>query len=112
MKGGAAGGAGGGMGDIVRRAQEAQKNLSRVQEDLRGRVVDASSGGGAVTAFVNGQQELVKISIKPEVVDPADVAMLEDLVAAAVKQALEKSKKLMQEEMAKAMGGFKVPGLF
>ena len=100
------------MGDIVRRAQEAQKNLSRVQEDLRGRVVDASSGGGAVTAYVNGQQELVKISIKPEVVDPKDVAMLEDLVAAAVRQALEKSKKMMQDEMSRAMGGFKVPGLF
>ncbi|MCK6481957.1 MAG: YbaB/EbfC family nucleoid-associated protein [Planctomycetes bacterium] len=109
MKGGAAGG---GMGDIVRRAQEAQRNLSKVQDDLRERVVDASSGGGAVTAFVNGQQEIVKISIKPEVVDPADVAMLEDLVTAAVKQALEKSKKMMQEEMSRAMGGFKVPGLF
>lgn len=110
MKGGAGGG--GGMGDIVRRAQEAQKNLSRIQEDLRGRVVDASSGGGAVTAFVNGQQELVKITIRKEVVDPEDVAMLEDLVAAAVKQALEKSKKMMQDEMGRAMGGFKVPGLF
>jgi hypothetical protein len=109
---GMGGGGGGGMGDIVRRAQEAQKNLSKVQDDLRQRVVDASSGGGAVTAFVNGQQELVKITIKPEVVDPADVGMLEDLVTAAVKQALEKSKKLMQDEMGKAMGGLKVPGLF
>lgn len=113
MKGLAGGGAGGGgMGDIVRRAQEAQKNLAKVQEDLKQRVVDASSGGGAVTAYVNGQQELVKIAIKPEVVDPGDVGMLEDLVAAAVRGALEKSKKLMQDEMGKAMGGLKVPGLF
>ena len=113
MKGlGGGGGGPGGMGDIVKRAQEAQKNLARIQEDLRERVVDASSGGGAVTAYVNGQQELVKITIKPEVVDPADVGMLEDLVAAAVKQALEKSRKLMQEEMGKAMGGLHVPGLF
>ena len=106
------GGGGGGMGDIVRRAQEAQRNLSKVQDDLRERVVEASSGGGAVTAYVNGQQEVVKISIKPEVVDPEDVAMLEDLVAAAMRQALEKSKKMMQDEMSRAMGGFKVPGLF
>lgn len=106
-------GAGGGnMGDIVRRAQEAQKNLSRVQDDLRDRVVEASSGGGAVTAYVNGQQEMVKITIKPEVVDPEDVALLEDLVAAAVREAVDKSKKMMQEEMSRAMGGFKVPGLF
>lgn len=109
---GMGGGAGGGMGDLVRRAQEAQKNLAKVQEDLKGRVVDASSGGGAVTAFVNGRQELVKITIKPEVVDPGDVGMLEDLVAAAVREAVEKSKKMMQDEMGKAMGGLKVPGLF
>ncbi len=110
MKGfGGGGGGAGGMGDIVRKAQEAQKNLAKIQEDLRERVVEASSGGGAVTAFVNGQQELVKITIKPE--DPEDVAMLEDLVAAALRQALEKSKKLMQEEMGKAMGGLRIPGL-
>jgi len=112
MKGMGGPAAGGGMGDIVRRAQEAQKNLAKVQEDLKGRVVDASSGGGAVTVFVNGQQELVKITIKPEVVDPSDVGMLEDLVTAAVKQAMEKSKKLMQDEMGKVMGGLKVPGLW
>jgi hypothetical protein len=112
LGGGGGGGGAGGMGDIVRRAQEAQKNLAKIQEDLKDRIVDASSGGGAVTAYVNGQQELVKIAIKPEVVDPKDVAMLEDLVAAAVRSALEKSKKLMQDEMSRAMGGLKVPGLF
>lgn len=106
------GGGGGGMGDIVRRAQEAQKNLAKIQEDLKDRVVDASSGGGAVTAYVNGQQEFLKIAIKPEVVDPDDVAMLEDLVAAAVRQALEKSKKLSQDEMSRAMGGMRLPGIF
>ena len=106
------GGGPGGMGDLVRQAQQAQKNLQKVQEDLRQRVVEGRAGGGAVTAFVNGQQELVKIAIKPEVVDPADVAMLEDLVAAAVRAGLEASKKMMQEEMAKAMGGMRVPGLF
>ena len=65
-----------------------------------------------MTAYVNGQQELVKISIKPEVVDPEDVGMLEDLVSAAVREAIEKSRKMMQEEMSRAMGGLKVPGLF
>jgi DNA-binding YbaB/EbfC family protein len=102
----------GGMGDIVRRAQEAQKNLTKIQDDLRERVIEATSGGGAVTVFVNGQQEVVKLVIKPEVVDPADVAMLEDLVTAALREAMEKSKKMMQEEMSRAMGGFRVPGLF
>jgi len=105
-------GGGGGMGDLVRQAQQAQKNLAKVQEDLRGRVVEGRAGGGAVTAFVNGQQELVKITIKPEVVDPSDVAMLEDLVAAAVRQGVEESKKMMQAEMSRAMGGLRVPGLF
>ncbi len=107
MKGGM-----GGMGDLVRKAQEAQKNIQRVQDDLRDRVVEGRAGGGAVCAFVNGQQELVKVTIKPEVVDPADVAMLEDLVSAAVREALAASKKLMQEEMNRAMGGMRVPGLF
>ena len=110
MKGGPS--AGGGMGDLVRRAQEAQKNLSKIQDDLRDRVVEGTSGGGAVAVFVNGQQEVVRVTIKPEVVDPADVAMLEDLVTAALREAMDKSKKMMQEEMGKAMGGFKVPGLF
>jgi DNA-binding YbaB/EbfC family protein len=111
MKGMGGAGGPGGMGDIVRRAQEAQRNLTKIQDDLRERVVEASSGGGAVKVFVNGQQEVVKVSIQPEVVDPADVAMLEDLVTAAVREAVEKSKKLMQEEMSRAMGGFRVPGL-
>jgi DNA-binding YbaB/EbfC family protein len=109
MKGGALGG---GMGDLVKKAQQAQKNLSKVQEDLRDRVVEGTAGGGAVTAYINGQQEMVKITIRPEVVNADDVAMLEDLVTAAVKAALESSKKLMQQEMEKAMGGMRVPGLF
>ncbi|MHC4820883.1 MAG: YbaB/EbfC family nucleoid-associated protein [Planctomycetota bacterium] len=113
MKSGQGGQGGmGGMGDLVKRAQAAQKNMGKIQEYLRDRHIEGSSGGGAVTVFVNGQQELLKIRIKPEVVDPEDVGMLEDLVAAAVRQGLEDSKKLMQEEMGKAMGGVRIPGLF
>jgi DNA-binding YbaB/EbfC family protein len=103
---------GGNMGDLVRKAQEAQKNLQKVQEDLKDRVVEGRAGGGAVTAYVNGQQELLRITIKPEVVDPKDVSMLEDLVAAAVRQGIDASKKLMQDEMSKGMGGLRIPGLF
>jgi DNA-binding YbaB/EbfC family protein len=109
MKGGAGGG---NMGDIVKKAQEAQRNLQRIQEDLKDRVVEGRAGGGAVIAFVSGQQELLRVQIKPEVVDPKDVTMLEDLVAAAVRQGIENSKKLMQDEMSRAMGGLRIPGLF
>ena len=98
--------------DLFRKAQDVQKNLARLREDLKDRVVDASVAGGLVTAYTNGNDELVKISIKPEAVDPDDVAMLEDLVVAAVQASLEASQDLQQKEIAKVTGGLSLPGLF
>jgi DNA-binding YbaB/EbfC family protein len=83
-----------------------------LQEELKKRVVEGSSGGGMVTAFVNGAKEVVKITIDPEVVDPDDVEMLEDLILAAIGSATEKAESMVQEEMKKVTGGLGIPGLF
>lgn len=105
----------GNMGDMMKQMQKQavtmQKKAEEIQEDLKERVVDASSGGGMVTVHVNGKQELLSIKIDPEVVDPNDVQMLEDLVLAAVSQAMKKSQEMYQEEMGKLTGGLNVPGL-
>lgn len=97
--------------ELFRKAQSVQKNLARLREELKDRVVEASSGGGLVTAYTNGNGELVKISIKPEAVDPADVGMLEDLVVAAVQKSLEESQVLQQAEINKVTGGLSLPGM-
>ena len=105
----------GNMGDMMKQMQKQavkmQKRAEEIQEDLKERVVEASSGGGMVTVHVNGKQELLSIKIDPEVVDPNDVQMLEDLVLAAVSQAMKKSQEMYQEEMGKLTGGLNVPGL-
>ena len=98
--------------NMFRQAQNVQKRLVELREELKDRVVDGEAGGGLVTAFTNGNGELVKITIKKEVVDPDDVAMLEDLVVAAVQKSLEESQKLQQTEMNKVTGGLHIPGLF
>ena len=103
-----------GLGDLsgfIKHAQEMQKKMAQVQESLKNRVVEGSSGGGMVTAMVNGHQELLKLKIDPQVVDPTDVQMLEDLVVAAIGQAVQKSKDLAKDEMAKVTGGLSLPGL-
>ncbi len=102
----------GGMGDLVRHAQKMQEKMLQVQEDLKQRVVEASAGGGMVTVQVNGAQEILSLKINPEVVDPADVEMLQDTVLAAVKQGLQKAKELAEREMGKVTGGAGLPGMF
>ena len=102
----------GGMGDlgqIMKQAQQMMKQREKILQELRERVVDATAGGGMVTAYVNGAQEVVKLSLEPEVVDPDDREMLEDLVVAAVNEAVRKSKELADTEMGKLTGG--MPGL-
>ena len=98
--------------DLLRQAQSVQKNLVRLREQLKDRVVEADAGGGLVTAYTNGNGELVKVSIKPEIVDPDDIAMLEDLIVAAVQKSHEAANELQQAEMAKVTGGLSLPGLF
>ena len=107
------GGLGGGMlRQMQKQAQGMQKRLAEVQEDLKQRVYEGNAGGGMVTAHANGQRELLAVKISPEVVDPNDVAMLEDLVTAAVSQALKKAEQAQAEAMGKITGGLGIPGLF
>ena len=105
----AKGGFPGDLGQIMKQAQQMMKQQEKVQEGLRERVVEADSGGGMVTAYVNGVQEVVKITIQEEVIDPDDKEMLEDLVLAAINAAMEKAKKLRDAEMSKLAGG--MPGM-
>ncbi|HSL98540.1 MAG TPA: YbaB/EbfC family nucleoid-associated protein [Candidatus Limnocylindria bacterium] len=100
------------MQEVLRQAQRMQERLARVQEELAGKTVEASSGGGMVTAVVNGRQEVVSIRIEKEVVSPEDVELLQDLVAGAVNEAMSRSRKMMADEMAKITGGMNLPGLF
>jgi len=101
-----------GMGDLVRQAQRMQSKMAEVQASLKERVVEGTAGGGMVTVLVNGQQEPVAVKIDPEVIDPDDPALLEDLILAAARQALQKSKELANEEMSKVTGGMNMPGMF
>jgi DNA-binding YbaB/EbfC family protein len=100
------------MQEVLRQAQRMQERLARVQEELAEKTVEASSGGGMVTAVVNGRQEVVSIRIEKEVVSPEEVELLQDLVAGAVNEAMSRSRKMMADEMAKITGGMNLPGLF
>jgi len=101
----------GGLNNLMKQAQKMQKRMLEIQEELANRTVEATVGGGMVTAVVNGQQELVSITISPEVVDPDDIEMLEDLIVAVVNEASRQARELMTEEMSKLTGGIKIPGL-
>lgn len=103
---------GGNMNNLIKQAQKLQKQMEEMKEEIEKKTVEASSGGGAVTAVVTGKKEIVDIKIKPEVVDPDDVEMLQDLIIAAVNEALTKANEMMEQEMAKVTGGFNMPGLF
>lgn len=101
----------GGIQDLMKQAQRMQQEMMRIQQELATKTVEASSGGGMVTVVVNGRQEMVSISIEPNVVDPDDVEMLQDLIIAAINEGLAKSQDMVKEEMAKVTGGLSIPGL-
>lgn len=100
-----------GMANLQRMAQQMQQEMLRVQTELESTIVDGSAGGGVVTATVTGKQEVVSVRIDPSAVDPADVEMLQDLVVAAVNDAIRASRQLEAEKMAAVTGGLKIPGL-
>lgn len=102
----------GAMGDLVRQAQVMQKKMAKLQEEMADRTVDAAAGGGMVTVTATGRQEIKAVKIDPAVVDPSDVAMLEDLVLAAVNEALKQAKEMMESEMSALTGGINIPGMF
>ena len=99
------------MGDILKQAQKMQEQIQKVQDELADMQVEGSAGGGMVTVTANGKQEVVGVKIERQVVDPDDVEMLEDLVLAAVNQAMEKAGEMASEEMGKITGGMMPPGL-
>jgi nucleoid-associated protein EbfC len=99
-----------GMGNLQRMAQQMQQEMARIEAELREAQVDGSAGGGVVKAVVTGKQELVSIAIDPATVDPSDVEMLQDLIVAAVNDALGASRRLAEEKMAAVTGGLRIPG--
>ena len=99
------------VGNLLKKAQELQEKIAKLQEELGEKTVEASAGGGMVTVVANGKQEIVSIKIDPEVVDPGDAEMLEDLVLAAVNDALHQAKQMVSEEMSQLTGGVKIPGI-
>jgi DNA-binding YbaB/EbfC family protein len=100
-----------GMGNMMKQAQKLQSQMMKLQEELADRTVESSSGGGMVTVVANGRQQIVSIQIENEVVDPDDVEMLQDLILAAVNDALAKAQEMVSSEMGKLTGGLNIPGL-
>jgi DNA-binding YbaB/EbfC family protein len=100
-----------GMANLQRMAQQMQQEMLRVQAELEAATVSGSAGGGVVSATVTGKQELVSLTIDPSAVDPDDVEMLQDLVVAAVNDALRASRDLAEQKMAGVTGGLRLPGM-
>ena len=100
-----------GMANLQRMAQQLNQDMQRVQQELADAVVDGSAGGGVVSAKVTGKQELVSVTVHPSAVDPADVEMLQDLIVAAVNDALKKSRDTAEQKMAAVTGGLRLPGM-
>lgn len=101
------------MSGMMKQIQKMQEKIAKVQEELEAKTVTGESGGGMVKVIANGRQQVTKIQIDKEVVNPADVEMLEDLIVAATNKALEDAAKMAQEEMGKATSGMmpNIPGL-
>jgi len=101
-----------GMGNMMKQAQKLQAKMAKMQEELADRTVEGTAGGGMVKVVANGRQQVLNIVIEKDVVDPEDVEMLQDLVLAAVNDALSKSQEMVASEMGKLTGGMNIPGLF
>jgi DNA-binding YbaB/EbfC family protein len=99
------------MANLQKMAQQMQQEMLRIQSELETLEVDGSAGGGVVRARVTGKQELVSVTIDPSAVDPADVEMLQDLVVAAVNDALRASRQIAESKMAAVTGGLRLPGM-
>jgi len=100
-----------GMGNMMKQAQKLQAKMLRLQDELAEKTIESTAGGGMVKVVANGKQQIVAIQIEKEVVDPDDVEMLQDLIMAAINDALTKSQEMVSTEMAKLTGGLSIPGL-
>ena len=101
----------GGQANMMKRLQQMQDDMARVQKECEEAEYKASAGGGAIDVTVNGSHQVVSVKIQPDVVDPEDVEMLEDLLVAAVNEAMRKADETMEKEMGKITGGMNIPGL-
>lgn len=106
------GGGPGNMNSMIREAQKMQANIQAVQEEINASEFSATAGGGMVEAVMTGDKKLKSLTIKPEVVDPEEIEMLEDLVISAVNEALNQIEKTTEEKMGDVTGGASLPGLF
>jgi len=104
-------GMGGNMNNMMKQMQKMQKKMEELQTQIDATEIEATAGGGAVKVVVNGKKEVLDIKIDPSVVDPEDVEMLQDLVIAAVNEAIRKAEEFSSEEMKKITGGMNIPGL-
>ena len=102
----------GNMNQLMKQAKKMQEQMAKLQEELEQKPVEASAVGGVVTVVANGKKEVTEIRIAPEAVDPDDVEMLQDLIMAAVNEALRQAEEMVQSEMNKITGGLSIPGLF
>jgi DNA-binding YbaB/EbfC family protein len=100
-----------GMGNMMKQAQKLQSKMLKMQEELAEKSVESSAGGGMVKVVANGRQQVLSIELDKEVVDPEDVEMLQDLILAAVNDALNKAQEMVASEMGKLTGGMNIPGL-
>ncbi|WFD10328.1 YbaB/EbfC family nucleoid-associated protein [Tepidibacter hydrothermalis] len=105
-------GMGGNMNNMLKQVQKMQRDMEKMQGQLEEKEVEASVGGGAVIVKVNGKKEILDIAIKPEVVDPDDIEMLQDLVLTAVNEALRSADEMVNSQMSKVTGGLNLPGMF
>jgi DNA-binding YbaB/EbfC family protein len=101
----------GGMGNMMKQVQQMQARMAEMQAELENAELEASAGGGMVKVVVNGKNEIKSITIDPEVVNPEDVEMLQDLIVAALNQAREKTQEMQQQQMSGLTGGLSIPGL-
>lgn len=101
----------GNLNNMMKQAQKLQSKMLKLQEELAEKTVEASSGGGMVVAVASGKKELVSLKISPEVVDPDDVEMLQDLIIAAINEAMGRAEEMTAAEMGKLTGGMSIPGL-
>ena len=99
------------MGNLLKKAQQLQEKMAKLQDELNEKTIETSAGGGMVTVIATGKQEIASIKIDPEVINQEDVEMLEDLVLAASNAALSQAKQMVSEEMSKLTGGVNIPGL-
>lgn len=99
------------MNQMMKQAQKLQKKMLKTQQELASKSIEASAGGGMVKVVANGAQKIESIILEKEVVDPEDIEMLQDLIMAAVNDALNKSQEMVSSEMGKLTGGLNIPGL-